>query len=597
MENIKFFEKNGRSEQLVVFLHAYTSAPKKLNSCKQVIKSALPHADIYLPKLPASLLSLADPNIIVDTQIKLIDEIYKSNNSYKEIIIAGHSLGALLARKLYICACGENPDAPFEKEFSSKDYKTHRPWASKVTRIILFAGMNRGWQVTHHLSIKNAIIWSFGTVLGYLISFLTNRELLIFRIRKGATFITQLRIQWIHMRNRDLKSGLGQARTFQLLGSVDDMVSPEDNIDLISGKDFIYIDVPFSGHADVIEMDNERLVVDTSELVKPDEEFHETTIGEIRSAIFKLCLTGSEEQTDKYKVNPSDSQSIQIQEDVDHVVFVIHGIRDKGYWTNKIARRVVKLAENFDSVHKVATETSSYGYFPMLSFLRPIKRRQKVEWLMDQYAECLANYPNATFSFVGHSNGTYLLAKALEKYRSCKFDRIVFAGSVVRTNYEWDKYIETGQVKKVLNFVATNDLVVAVFPKAIQMLKLQDLGSAGHDGFKILSSKMDSIRNYISEVKFIKGAHGAALTEKNWNTIAHFVLTGELSALPIDLTEEKRTGASTFFGYISPIIFFGILALVVLGFIVIINLNMEIFPKITYSILYTFVIGWILTRL
>ena len=44
----------------------------------------------------------------------------------------------------------------------------------------------------------------------------------------------------------------GKALTIQLLGSRDDMVAPEDNIDLVSGRDFIYLDVPYSGHEDVI---------------------------------------------------------------------------------------------------------------------------------------------------------------------------------------------------------------------------------------------------------------------------------------------------------------------------------------------------------
>ncbi len=64
-------------------------------------------------------------------------------------------------------------------------------------------------------------------------------------------------------------------------------------------------------------------------------------------------------------------------------------------------------------------------------------RRSKVEWLMDQYTENLALYPNADFSFVGHSNGTYLLAKALLEYPACKFKNVVFAGSVVNKNYDW----------------------------------------------------------------------------------------------------------------------------------------------------------------
>jgi hypothetical protein len=59
---------------------------------------------------------------------------------------------------------------------------------------------------------------------------------------------------------------------------------------------------------------------------------------------------------------------------VEDIVFVIHGIRDKGYWTHKIARRVQAMAKQRPGDIRFATETSSYGYFPMLSFLLPGKR-------------------------------------------------------------------------------------------------------------------------------------------------------------------------------------------------------------------------------
>jgi hypothetical protein len=46
---------------------------------------------------------------------------------------------------------------------------------------------------------------------------------------------------------------------FQLLGSVDDFVAPQDNVDLVSGGDFIFLDVPYSGHSNVIELhDNQH---------------------------------------------------------------------------------------------------------------------------------------------------------------------------------------------------------------------------------------------------------------------------------------------------------------------------------------------------
>ena len=68
------------------------------------------------------------------------------------------------------------------------------------------------------------------------------------------------------------------------------------------------------------------------------------------------------------------------RDDVKHVIFVIHGIRDVGYWTNKIARRVQDIARTAAPPKVYAPETSNYGYFAMFPFLLPARRREKVEW-------------------------------------------------------------------------------------------------------------------------------------------------------------------------------------------------------------------------
>ena len=129
---------------------------------------------------------------------------------------------------------------------------------------------------------------------------------------------------------------------------------------------------------------------------------------------------------------------------------------------------------------------------PHGSFLLPWMRRDKVEWLLDQYVTAKALYPRADFSYVGRSHGTYLLAKALELCPAIRFKRAVFAGSVVRRRYDWTRFFPTtavdpnsgeripAQVKGVLNYVATADWVVAIFPYGLERLRLQDLGGAGH---------------------------------------------------------------------------------------------------------------------
>ncbi|WP_346895578.1 hypothetical protein [uncultured Roseibium sp.] len=541
------------SKVLCVLLHSYNGTPNSLKAVKRAVRETLPESDIWTPRLPAGVFSFADPEKIAVDLMERLDGIWRDNKSYRKIIFVGHSLGALLARKIYVFSCGETETAPFDPQLKADHSSLGQKWdwADQVERIVLLAGMNRGWRINHHLSKRRAAMWRIGGWVLSGLSLIRGRTPLIYSIRKGAPFITQLRIQSIAMQNAIDSRGVGGAMTIQLLGSVDDMVAPEDNVDLASGRNFIYLDVPFSGHSNVIELDDpKRFALTDGEVIKA---------GDARKAEFLAALSGGQDELNARAIVPSDVQAGEPNPDVDEVVFVIHGIRDVGYWTHKIARRVIQQAKLKGLEIKIATETSSYGFLPMLPFLIPSRRREKVEWLMDQYSEAKALYPNAVFSYVGHSNGTYLLAKALEQYQTCRFERAVFAGSVVSRKYRWLERIKNGQIKRVLNLVASRDLVVAVFPKGLQTIGWQDLGSAGHDGF-------DEARNnpqQIPEIHYVHGAHSTGLDERNWTAIAQFILGDQDVDLPSSSTTASRNSLAVFLGYIAPVVWLLLVLLVV----------------------------------
>lgn len=534
--NFPVFEQRGSSTELIILLHSYKQNRQSLASLRKIVEEEKPDADILAPDLPASVFSFSSPDSIVADLLHAVDDKWESRvvegRPYQDVTIVGHSLGALLGRQMYVCACGENEGAPIHPSITSKSI---RPWASMIDRLILLAGMNNGWEINHHLSRCGAILWTIGVILGNLLRLIRGGEPIIFSIRRGAVFLTELRLQWLSMRRNADQKGVGNAMTIQLLGSVDDMVSPSDNLDLITGRDFVYLDVPHSGHANIVDMD--------------DKEF-----GPGRSAVFRSALVNTPETLREQQILPADNPVGEPDSTVDEVVFVIHGIRDEGYWTHKIARKIQHLGRLIG--RNIATETSSYGYFPILQFLISGERRQKVQWFMNQYVEVVAKYPNAALSFVGHSHGTYLLARSLHEYRCCRFNRVVFAGSVVRTGYTWEKFVAKGQVNEVANYVATADWVVAFFPKTIQMLGLQDLGSAGHDGF---------VSKLVSQVEYVRGTHGAAIQEGNWESIAEFVVNGGDADAPTLLKAEKRSPAVLFPGYVAPFVWLVIGALVFLG--------------------------------
>ena len=549
--NFSGFEPNGLSKYLCILIHGYGSFPllkkyyppkwnakTKLNDLKAIIKEAnfsknqekpdIKNIDIYFPDLTKEMgiVSVDNPNDIVKKILEDIDKIWEKKE-YENIYIIGYSMGALLARKVYVCACGSNPEAPLEKEFN--DLQLPKKWADKVDRIILLAGLNRGWSINHHLSRFWSILWTIGAGLGNLTMLLCRKPPLVFTIRKGASFITQLRIQWIYMRRKTNEKNVGNALTIQLLGTEDKFVSPEDNIDLVSGKDFVYLEVRFSNHLNVVEMAKPK--TDNSDEYDKYEKRRKVFLSALTDDVNPLQeqsqkLTNAiEELTLKHK------RTTENPDEITDVIFVIHGIRDEGHWTNRIAQRVISQNEEANknrseqNQRHFAIETSRYGYFPMLLFALPWTRRAKVAWFMDQYAENLVLYPKAKFSFIGHSNGTYLLAQAIKEYQCCKFKRIVFAGSVVPKEYPWDDYIGK-RVEKVLNYVATCDWVVAIFPNFLHWFQ-RDLGSAGHDGFNAQSQ--------VTNIKYIRGDHGAALSEYNWDVIAKFIVHDS-----IDIEELKH---------------------------------------------------------
>ncbi len=251
------------------------------------------------------------------------------------------------------------------------------------------------------------------------------------------------------------------------------------------------------------------------------------------------------------------------------VVFVIHGIRDEGFWTQKIAREIIREGKAAGRIF--AYEASTYGYLGMVPFLSRWKRRQKVEWLMNKYTESLLRYPNAKhFHYVGHSNGTYLLTKAIEQYPCCQFSRVVFAGSVVRSTFDWQRHMKSSptQVDEVLNYAATSDWVVACFSNCFEYLGLQDLGGAGYRGFDsgtIGLAKGGDVTN----VEYVVGSHASALVEENWKSIASFVVHGRLPNVPLcgTITNTKHSPIVGALGYFPPLAWLLVIALLALPLI------------------------------
>ncbi|MBM3562543.1 MAG: hypothetical protein FJX48_05160 [Alphaproteobacteria bacterium] len=470
-------------------------------------------------------------------------------------------------------------DAISEKRGEEKNLPCE--WAPRVDRLIMLATWDKGWTISDRTSwfysIGLNILGLWGRVTELLGWRDTARGRTMLDMRKGSVFIAQTRLLWMayrrwhndKLRDRYNVSGpvtpldrppSGQSASplvIQIIGAKDNFVSPQDQVDLDveaiewqdgasesshKNKKYFLMEMEDTDHGGVVDFSNalgRRSGFLLTKVKEPAE------VLEKRRKIFLDALTLDASSLEKLSENPSFYFDRQAQLDpcVKDVVFVMHGIRDDGYWTHRIARHV-KNAEGNPSKsdgkegrerNQLVSCTPTYGYFPMGAFVMPWIRRQKVEWFMDLYVEMRSRFPLAKMHYVGHSNGTYLAADALERYPAARLGRIYFAGSVVNANFKWAKHIQEQKVLRFHNARGATDWVVALLPKSIDYIS--DLGGGGFDGFADAASGDQRITQ---SKMFATGEHSGAIGEGHWRAIGDFIVNGATPPEPQNLFTEKN---------------------------------------------------------
>jgi len=518
--------KDNSAKVLAIVLHGWGGSPERMNDVIGATQAAFATGgvDVYAPRLPyANRLKSVRAETIVIELLGAIDRIVAERGAFEQIVIVGFSLGGVFARRLFLAAAGNppgfQPEAPFERA-------QPRDWAPLVERLVTISAFNRGWQVTGRTDWYSSFILNLLGLIGH--RSLSDWSPTAFDARLGAPFVVQTRLHWLAYRrwHADLRTNritgrhleLPVSRTkdpivVQLVGRQDSFASPLDLVDIaVDGHDpssppyarrYFYVEMPNTDH-------------------KHATVFAGTAGGKVRRDLFINALTQPPKHLHEIASDPSllADDIPEIDPSVTDAVFIMHGIRDDGFWTHHIAKVVREHAAS--SAPGIRARTPSYGYFAMLPFILPWIRRQKVEWLMDQYVGVSAQFPNADFSYVGHSNGTYLAARALKDYAAARFKHVFFAGSVVRRDYDWLSLLLTGRVGKLHNVPAAADWVVALLPKSIERLKKFDLGGAGFDGF----DQAGKNPNITQPTAFANGQHSAAIAESQWPHIAAFIVNG-----------------------------------------------------------------------
>lgn len=501
-------ESRGRADTLVVAVHGLSGAPS-LNGLKDLVRRSLPNADLIAPSYPSHPLSNVDAYNFADTLEAEIHAAYQQHQ-YQRIVLIGHSMGAVLLRKVLVWAHGVEDDRPHKLG--------ERAWAAKIERFVSLAGINRGWSIQpapermqwpRYLAIYAGE--KFGRVAGI--------GTLVQSMQRGAPFVADLRVQWIRAARQPARKIAGKLPpVIHLVGSIDDIVTDDDSRDVAAAKDVKFVTIPNVGHGEIAEA-----VREGGDATSPlRRRLHE-------------ALTLPPDQIAADIDNP-----LVENPKVKRIVYIMHGIRDYASWSDQI-RTELKARLAAAERDTVAVVPAKYGYFPMLPFLLAWDRQRNVRWFMDTFTENLAKYPRATeFDYVGHSNGTYIIASALERYATLRVRNVLFLGSVVPKHYPWGPLIESGRVVHVTNVVATSDWVVALFPRLFEQIAewqgrkpvrgFLDIGSAGFRGFE--ASQRDDGR--VENVTYIDGGHSAALDDdRKLQAIVEYLATGEADALRV----------------------------------------------------------------
>lgn len=596
---------SGSAKYLVVVLHGLQGSSEGMAGVKAVVRevvgaASLGGVDIYAPELPySSLLDSTGANDTVRHIVAYLDDIC-SRTHYEHVVFIGHSMGGALLRRVFLTGAPHPPDysGPYAtrddlSDAAAKDADLHALWASKVERLVLLASWNKGWSVSDRGGWWSNFWLDVLGFVGRVQTLLGDRQLLgrtMLDLRRGSAFIVQTRLLWMAYRRWHIPDfrkhyaelGIDQQLIdagppqgainpllVQVLGTRDDFVSPQDQVDTdADGNDwtlaaqqarrerlYYLMEVPTTNHNDIVDFGSTETDSERTEAQRIRKDVLAAALKIPRSASspsadtesLSTTSSSSTENLFEYVRNPTyfADRPTPIDDKVENVVFIMHGIRDNGYWTPRIAKAVKETAkENTTTPNATAprlpldsllTLTPTYGYFPMGSFIMPWVRQQKVEWFMDHYVDVKSRYPKATMHYVGHSNGTYLAAKALRDYKAARFGRIYFAGSVVHPTFDWKKMVEDRRIGRFHNARGAYDWIVALFPKSLEYFS--DLGGGGFDGFEQVetdSAELTQSEGFATSARILDG-HGGAIREDHWEEIGKFIVTG---AKPFATTEQ-----------------------------------------------------------
>lgn len=169
------------------------------------------------------------------------------------------------------------------------------------------------------------------------------------------------------------------------------------------------------------------------------------------------------------------------------LLITFHGIRTFGDWQEQLEKQLFKKTNNFES------ERMKYNFFSIFLFIIPFLRQFVVNHLLKDFENILKNNSEKEIYIIGHSFGTYLAIKLLEKSNTnVKINTLILSGSVMPSTYNLNKILEKN-VKKILNECARDDYILVLCKLFVPLFSdAGRIGFIGRNNHKVIINRFYS---------------------------------------------------------------------------------------------------------
>lgn len=248
---------------------------------------------------------------------------------------------------------------------------------------------------------------------------------------------------------------------------------------------------------------------------------HYDDISSFRSAFDKHCeiIIEASRRNKDWKRNIIEAVDFELTKKIDSLTtekkitcLTVHGIRTRGLWQQSLQKEIES------KVDTVKFESYKYGYFTILSFCIPFLRNIQISRFKKTLEQTLIkeDKEGRSLYIFCHSFGTYIVVKSISKIinenKNLNVDRIVLAGSVLPSIYDFSKILNASNIR-IINECGSHDNVLLLSEALVP-----NTGMAGRVGFYGMNN--DRFVN-----RFFKGGHShyfdekTRFIEKNWLTL------------------------------------------------------------------------------